>query len=604
MKTSIKLLSGAALVVALPQSAPLSATQPAPMSATQAASPTADTARCAAIATAMAAAWPDRSTKVLSAAHRAAGPISAPPGPPGFTMPPMNVPAHCEVIGTMQERIGIDGQTYAIKFHVRLPDQWNGRFLMEGGGGLNGNLGMAVGMLGFGAPTALAQGYAVVSQDSGHDSKTNNNAERGGEAAFGFDPQARANYGGASLKPVALAAKALVKDYYGKGPQFSYFVGCSKGGQEGMMLAQRYPDLFDGISAGAPGFSLPRAAIAEAWNTKAFAGIPRAAGQPITLASVASSFSDSDFKLVGQAILAACDKDDGLADGIVSAFGLCTSNKVLPELARVTCKGGKDESCLSQAQVDALRKVHDGPRNSKGEALYASFPWDAGWSGMGWRVWSIGSPDGRMPAANIAMGAPALATVFSAPPTTISGGLQGHLDYIVNYDFDREAPKIYATNAQFPRSGWQDVGARSPDLNAFRARGGKLIVPHGVSDSVFSINDTVAWWDEVNQRQNGQAAEFVRVFPVPGMAHCTGGPATDQYDTFRALVNWVEKGTAPDRLDAAAGPMSPWPGRTRPLCPYPLVARFEPSTGQNSERASAFVCAKATDNLPVAVERG
>src|SRR5690606_11735750 len=130
------------------------------------------------------------------------------------------------------------------------------------------------------------------------------------------------------------------------------------------------------------------------------------------------------------------------------------------------------------------------------------------------------------------------------------------------FDFDRDAPKIYATDEVFTRSAWDDIGARSPDLAAFRARGGKLIVPHGVSDPVFSVVDTVTWFQEVDKLNSGQAADFVRVFPVPGMAHCAGGPTTDQYDAFEALVAWVEQSTPPDRIIAKAGPGTPWPGRS------------------------------------------
>lgn len=160
----------------------------------------------------------------------------------------------------------------------------------------------------------------------------------------------------------------------------------------------------------------------------------------------------------------------------------------------------------------------------------------------------------------------------------------------MSYDFDRDAQKIFATAEGFSRSGWEDISARSSDLSRFRAKGGKMIVPHGVSDPVFSVNDTIAWWQEVDQRSDGKAASFVRVFPVPGMAHCQGGPATDQFNAFAALVDWVENGTAPDRIEARGNPLSPWPGRSRPLCPYPLIAR--PVDGAtDTEKASSFTCA-------------
>lgn len=502
--------------------------------------------------------------------------------------PPPMLPAHCDLTGVLNERTGKDGQHYAIRFHLRLPAEWNGNFFMQGGGGSNGEIGDAVGRLGGGAAPALAQGYAVASQDSGHDNATNSVPDRGGPVAFGFDPQARADYGGASLEPVVAAARAAIQRYYGTSEKYRYFVGCSKGGQEGMMLAQRHPELFDGIVAAAPGFSLPRAAVAEAWDTQSFAAVAQASGAPPSPASLAATFSDGDFRLVGKAILDACDAADGLVDGIVGAFEQCTSAKVLPALAKVTCTGAKDATCLSPGQVTALRRTHGGPRNSKGDALYASFPWDAGWADMGWRMWKIGSADGRVPALNVLLGAPSLATVFTTPPTPPGVPLLGPLKYALAFDFDRDAPRIYATGPGFPRSAWTDIGARSPDLSGFVRRGGRIIVPQGVSDPVFSIADTIAWYRDLNTRTRGRGSATARLFPVPGMAHCGGGPATDSFDAFAPLVRWVEKREAPDRIVAKAGPMSPWPGRTRPLCAYPAVARYKGSG--SIEDANNFVC--------------
>lgn len=529
--------------------------------------------RCRALEEGLAVAWPDATTRVTEAAYREAGLETARAGPPGAGGPPAALPAHCDLIGVMQERVGVDGQDYAIRFHLRLPDNWNGRFLMQGGGGTNGELGDAVGRLAGAPEPALAQGYAVLSQDSGHDNERNTLPHRNGATAFGFDPQARADFGGDSLEKTVLAARAALRAYYGSDARHSYFFGCSKGGQEGMALAQQYPDLFDGIVAAAPGFSLPRAAIAEAWNTQALASVVAARGEDVTLASFGSSFSPGDLGLVSQAVLAACDRDDGLTDGIVSAFRQCTTAKVRPQLTARQCSGSKAEGCLSPAQIDALVSIHEGAQTSAGQQLYAGFPWDAGWGDMGWRIWMLGSPDGAMTAINVAMGAPALASVFSSPPQVLEAGPAASLTYLLNYDFDRDSAAIDAVVPPFVRSAWDDNAARSSDLGRFRARGGKLIVPHGVSDPVFSVNDTIAWWEEVNERYDGQAHGFTRVFPVPGMGHCQGGPATDTFDAFAALVDWVEHDRAPDSISAKAGAMSPWPGRERPLCPHPKLAK-------------------------------
>lgn len=548
------------------------------------------TARCQALGNALAVSWPDGSTSLTGTVYRPAGLAPPQPGPPGMAAQRTSLPAHCDVTGVMQERTGVDGQDYSIRFHIRLPDAWNGRFLMQGGGGTNGELGDAIGRLPGGPDPALAQGFAVLSQDSGHDNARNTVPERNGPSAFGFDPQARADYGGDSLEKTVLAAKALVGAYYGGAPRFSYFYGCSKGGQEGMALAQQYPALFDGIVAAAPGFALPRAAIGEMWNTQAFASVLAAEGRSSTPAALAASFSPTDLGIVGAAVLTACDADDGAADGLVGTFRQCTSAKVVPRLTERLCSGAKAEGCLSAPQIAALERVHDGARSADGRRLYRGFPWDAGWADMGWRIWMLGAPDGSMAAINVAMGAPSLASVFSSPPRALGADPAAGLAYALAYDFERDAAGITAVSAPFTRSAWDDISARSSDLDAFRARGGKLIVPHGASDPVFSINDTIDWWEETDRRYSGKAADFVRVFPVPGMGHCQGGPATDGFDAFTALVNWVERDAPPASIPARAGSMSPWPGRERPLCPYPQVARpVAGAAGTGGEPAFACV---------------
>ena len=573
-------IAGAPSLAALSHSAGAGVAEPLP-------SPTigAAQAACMALSTTPPQ-WPVAGTHLTQIAWHDAGSAPTPSFPGMPPMPPVALPAHCELIGITHERVGADGHIYAIRFHLRLPADWNGKFFMQGGGGTNGDLGDAIGRLGGGGKPALSQGYAVLSQDSGHDNDINTIPSKNGASAFGFDPQARADYGGASLPSVVESAKAAILALYGKAPSRSYFVGCSKGGQEGMMAVQRYPTLFDGVIAGAPGFALPRAAIAEAWDTQAFAQVLKSRGIAVTAQSLAQSFSPTDFKLVGDAILAACDKDDGAADGMVGAFAQCTSQKVLPQLAKVTCAGDKQDGCLSHAQVDALRRVHEGPHDSHGKPLYAGFYWDAGWADMGWRIWKIGG--GPMPSINVAMGAPSLAGVFTTPPTVVPDTLAAKMAYAMGFDFDRDAPRIYATGNGFSRSAWEDIGAQSTDLSAFSGRGGKLIVEQGVSDPVFSLADTVRWFEQVNDRNNGNATKFVRLFPVPGMGHCQGGPATDSFDAFSALVDWVEKGQAPNSIKAVAGKMSPWPGRSRPLCPYPKIARYNGSG--SIEDADNFSC--------------
>lgn len=504
----------------------------------------------------------------------------------GMKSPPL--PAHCEVTGVMQERDGANGQHYAVRFQMRLPAAWNNRFFFQGGGGSDGELGAAVGPTGAGNTLAVSQGYAVVSVDSGHDNRLNNDPKFGGTMVFGFDPTAGRNYGHTSLKLTYDAAQDVIKHYYGKAPKRNYYFGCSKGGQEGMAFAQFYPNSFDGIVAGAPGFSLPRAAVAEAWNTQAFARVAQSkAAGPVKLESVANSFSPADMLLVRQAVLDACDADDGVKDGIVSNYAMCTPAKVLPRLKARVCKVGATGDCLTGEQINALMQVIRGPHNSKGEQLYAPFQWDAGLSDNGWRMWQIGVA-GKIPALNVLLGGGSLASVFTVPPTPMPPDPNVLLNYQLGFNFDRDAKKIYATDATFSTSAWADNSARSPDMDAFAQHGGKMIVPHGVSDPVFSINDTLTWWREVNARAHGAASKFVRVFPVPGMSHCQGGPATDQFDAFAALVSWVEQEKAPARIEATAGPSTPWPNRTRPLCAYPQTAHYNGSG--NVEDSGSFAC--------------
>ena len=499
------------------------------------------------------------------------------------------LPAHCELIAETPARQA-DGQRYAIRFRLRLPSDWNNRFLFQGGGGSNGDIGDATGKLYGADDTAIERHYAVLSQDSGHDNASNNDPLRGGQMVFASDPTARSDYGHASLKRSADAGLWLVRQYYGQKPRYNYFVGCSKGGQEGMAFAQRYPEIFDGIIASAPGFALPKAALAEAWDTRAFSRViqtPGAAGFDVS--RLHTAFNGVQLKLVREAILDACDADDGLRDDMVADVDRCTDRKVLAQLRGKICPAsGATADCLSPTQIDALVESMRGPLGSAGQALYNRWFWPSGIDSPAWRVWKIGSEDGQVPPLNVVLGGQALASVFSTPPVMLPPGPQALADYQTGLDFDSAAAKVQAVAAPFRHSAWEDISARSTDLTRFKARHGRLMVPHGESDPVFSLADTLDWFDQLNRREHGRAGEFARVFPVPGMCHCSGGPATTEFDSLAAMVDWVEHGRAPDRLEASAGPDTPWPGRTRPLCPYPQVARYRGNG--DPEKAENFAC--------------
>ncbi|MBN9318236.1 MAG: tannase/feruloyl esterase family alpha/beta hydrolase, partial [Caulobacterales bacterium] len=483
---------------------------------------------------------------------------------------------------------------------LRLPDAWNGRFFFQGGGGPNGAIGNAIRpLMGAQPSNAVSQGYAVVSQDSGHDNDVNRDPARQGEVTFGWDPQARADYGGASIPPVAATAKALIARYYGRGPQFSYYVGGSKGGQEGFMAVQRYATLFDGVLAGYPGFRLADAGgVGQMWDAQAMAEAARAMGamaadgQPL----LNKALTDDDLLLVSGAVLKACDGLDGLEDGIIEAFPACNTARVAPALTAITCAGAKAADCLAPAQVAALRKIFDGAKGPDGRLLYADWPWDAGIAyrnpqgavSGGWRMWKLGpyaSPTNTGLA--VVLGGKSASAVFTSPPTEVADDPGALTRYSLGVNVVENARKGRVKWGALNQSSVDFMNADSGDLSEFNRRGGKLLIYHGVSDPVFSINDTIAWLEKVNVMDRGQASKFVRLFPVPGMNHGQGGPATDQFDAFGALVAWRERGVAPTQFTATARPGTPWPGRTRLLCAWPQQPRYQ---GGDKESAASFRC--------------
>ena len=507
------------------------------------------------------------------------------------------LPAHCEVIGRINQRIGADNLPFSIGFHLRMPDDWNGRFYFQGGGGTDGTLPNSLGNGSPpGEPQVLPLGYAVISTDGGHDNTFDNDPDAGGTAAFGLDPQARTDYGYNAVDRTTLIGKSIVTSYYGRAPQYSYFDGCSNGGRQAMVASQRFPNYFDGIVAGSPGFDLPKAAVAEAWNEQALEPLATRTdvnAQPY----LPDTFSDSDLQLAANAVLAACDGLDGLKDGIIDDYSACTTRRVLPQLQAVQCAGAKDASCLSGGQMNALLRIFaEGARNSEGEALYTRFPWDAGITGTAsMRQWSLGTPaQPGQPlvnnALNLTLGGGSLPLVFITPPVPVP--VNQLAAYIFGFNFDVDAPKIYARTSVYTKSSIQFMTARSPDRTAFRQNGGKMIIYHGLSDGVFSPLDTIRWYNAMDRRM-GHAQDFVRLFLVPGMGHCGGGVATNSFSPFTALVSWVEKGIAPERLVASAGASTPWPGRTRPLCLYPSQARY--SGNGSIEDAANFVCAAQSE---------
>ncbi|RZS53257.1 tannase/feruloyl esterase family alpha/beta hydrolase [Sphaerotilus mobilis] len=493
--------------------------------------------------------------------------------------------AHCLVQGRAHERIGLDGKPYAIGFEMRLPVDWNRRFVHQVNGGNDGKVQAALGGLGILSRNALQRGFAVISSDAGHDEDAPANASAGLAKGnvFGLDPQARLDYGYRANDTVFGIAQALMAGRYGQPPQRNYMVGCSNGGRHGMVAASRHGERYDGILAGAPGFNLPRAAVQHAWDVQSWQQAH---------ADIRQAFSPADLQLVADHVLARCDALDGLADGIVGDLAACQPKVRVAEL---TCPGAKTASCLGAAQVGALQRSLAGPRNSRGESLYSDWSWDAGMGAGNWRFWKLESqipPWDRLPLI-ATMGAGSLSHVFTTPPTATPGTPAELLAYLTRFDVDRDAPKIYATDGAFNESAMAFMtppDVDDPKLTTFRAHGGKLLIYHGHSDAVFSVNDTRRWVDRLRANGGGDA---VRFYGVPGMAHCSGGPATDQFDALGALVDWVERGTAPAALVATVNPANKdlpaaWsPQRSRLLCPHPQVARH---VGGNTESADSFRC--------------
>ena len=496
---------------------------------------------------------------------------------------------HCVLQGTLEQRIGVDGKQYAIGFELRLPDAWNGRYFHQANGGGDGEVVPAYGQLLGGGATrnALTLGYAVLSSDAGHDGKAFPEYGLAGGSAFGLDPQARLDYGYQSTPKLFRLAQDVLKAYYGRAQDYSYMVGCSNGGRHAMIAASRYPRLFHGILAGAPGFDLPRAALKGPSDTQSVLknGL-----------EIRSAFSREDLQLVSREIVRACDMLDGAADEMVADLKAC--QKAF-DLKSLQCTGEKSPSCLSTAQVPTLQGIMAGPRTSDGKQLYPTFPFDPGIASANWRFWRLEStipPWERYPLTTT-LGSGSLAMIFTTPPTKVEGKPAALLKFQAEFDLDKDAQKILATSGPFTESALDFMSPPDrddPKLAEFKQAGGKMIMFHGHSDGPFSINATINWYETLEKNNAGDARSFVRFYPIPGMAHCSGGPATDRIELFAALVDWVEKGKATDTPIASARaenvelPPSWSKERTRPLCNWPLVARY--SGSGDLEKAESFSC--------------
>jgi hypothetical protein len=448
----------------------------------------------------------------------------------------MTLPPHCHVAGSFEQRTGVEGKPYAIGFAINMPADWNGRFLYQGGGGLKGAIREPVGPQATGERPALERGFAVVATDSGHQGS-------GFDGSFMADQQALLNFQFLANAKTAEVTRPMVEEYYGTAPHHSYFVGCSTGGREGMIMAQRYPYLFDGIVSGAPAMRTTLSNLALRWISnqyvKAKVETPR------------DPFTPDEEKIVMGALMKSCDALDGQADGLIFNRGSCDFD---PNAIACSASpaGGQ---CLADNKADALARAMAGPVNAAGLPVYVSYPFDSGIDDAG--------------------GLPGLLLAGGSPPIGQSGA------DMQNQDVDAEFLAAVTAN--------EAIGSTATfyNLTSFVGGGGKQIFYHGEADPWFSANDTVRYFEQVGGANAAvqEIDEYGRLYLVPGMAHCQGGDFTpDSFDLLTPMVEWVENGQPPAAVTATGRSMQ---GQSRPLCPYPSYAHYK---GGDAASAASYEC--------------
>jgi hypothetical protein len=487
-------------------------------------------------------------TTITAAQPVAAGAFTP---PAGTAAPYKELPAFCRVTGVIKPTSDSE-----IKFEVWMPGSgWNGKFQGVGNGGFAGSITYTW------LAGAVARGYATASTDTGH---------TGGDASWALGhPEKIIDYGHRGVHEMTEKAKAIISAYYGNGPQRSYFSSCSNGGRQALMEAQRYPNDYDGIIAGAPANYFTHVLTGFAWNMQA------------TLIDPASYIPASKLKAIEAAALAACDARDGVKDSVIDDPTACRFDPAV-----LLCKGAESDECLTEKQVTALKKIYAGPRNSKGEQAIPGFL-PGGETGLsGWTAWITGLAPNRA------------AQFFFSTQTAKNMIYNDPAWDFKTFDIDKDgliADQKLAAN----------LNATDPNLKAFNARGGKLIIYHGWSDAALPPVNSINYFQSVAARLGKREVDgFIRLYMVPGMQHCGGGPGPDnfgafvtgppsdpQHDMSLALERWVEQGIAPAHIIASKrqtqDPKSPLV-RTRPLCPYPQVAKYKGSG--STDEAANFDC--------------
>jgi feruloyl esterase len=438
---------------------------------------------------------------------------------PGGQNPFAKLPSFCRVAITLKP-----GSQSDIKAEVWLPSAgWNGKLEVVGNGGFAGTLSYPA------MATALAAGYAAASTDTGH---------TGPSANTFANEDVLIDFAHRAIHETTIAAKATVNGFFGNAPKLSYFNGCSTGGRQAVTAAQRYPDDFDGIVAGAPASHTSTQAFGQIWFYQA-------------LANPVSALPKEKLTLLHDAVLNACDELDGVKDGVLENPLACKFDPAV-----LTCKqGGDNASCLTHGQVDGVRRIYAGPSNPRtGEHIFAGL--ERG-SELGWNPVPVGYAVDYFKYI-----------VFKDPnwdPKTL------------NYDSDVERAST---------GGNLVFDATNADISRFTKRGGKLIMYQGWAEPGIPPGNLVKYLDQIQQKTSG-AKEAVRVFMVPGMGHCGGGNGTSTFDMVAALDAWRDGGKAPEQINASRvrdGNVD----RTRPLCAWPAVARYK-GTGSIDDAAS-FMC--------------
>jgi feruloyl esterase len=425
-----------------------------------------------------------------------------------------------------------------IHFSLWLPTTWNGKFVMGGQGGYAGRVDSQA--LGLGA---LEKGYAVAGTDTGH---VGPGGSTDGSWALG-NMERVVNYGHAAIHRVTATAKAVVQARYGRAADKSYFAGCSNGGRQALMSAQRYPDDFDAIVAGAPVYNMVHLNVSQT------------ALQVHMLKNPERIVSPNKVTLIANAATAACDANDGVKDNIINDPRAC---KFDPGV--LACKAGDAADCLTAGEIESARQLYAPVKAKSGQVVYP----------------------GRSP--GVESGWAARIPVAGKPVSPLWGDMPrfvGHRDAnwdAMSFDLDKDLA-LTLKNASF-------IEASDPNLSKFKARGGKLLLWHGWADPGPAPENTINYYSQAAKASGSSQDEWMRLFLLPGVAHCGGGVGPDQADFLGAMERWREQGTAPAQITASrnAGRSGLTP-MARPLCPFPQIAKYK-GAGSTDDAAN-FVCA-------------